>query len=47
VIPADRMIEILAGRQALTGHGPRQMPGWGTADTEKAAHTHRRLVAVA
>jgi mono/diheme cytochrome c family protein len=41
VFPADRMIEIIDGRQALKGHGPRQMPIWGTTYTEKAA-THYR-----
>jgi mono/diheme cytochrome c family protein len=37
VFPADRMIEIIDGRQALKGHGPRNMPIWGTTYTEKAA----------
>jgi mono/diheme cytochrome c family protein len=37
VFPADRMIEIIDGRQALKGHGPRNMPIWGTAYTERAA----------
>ncbi len=41
VFPADRMIEIIDGRQALKGHGPRQMPIWGTTYTEKAANQYR------
>jgi mono/diheme cytochrome c family protein len=41
VFPADRMIEIIDGRQALKGHGPRQMPIWGTTYTEKAANYYR------
>ena len=41
VFPADRMIEIIDGRQTLKGHGPRQMPIWGTTYTEKAANQYR------
>lgn len=41
VFPTDRMIEIIDGRQALKGHGPRNMPIWGTAYTEKAANYYR------
>ncbi len=37
VFPADRMIEVVDGRQALKGHGPRNMPIWGTTYTEKAS----------
>lgn len=36
VFPADRMIEVIDGRQAVKGHGPRNMPIWGTTYTEKA-----------
>ncbi len=36
VFPTDRIIEIIDGRQALKGHGPRNMPIWGMAYTEKA-----------
>jgi len=36
VFPADRMIEVIDGRQALKGHGPRNMPIWGTTYTERA-----------
>jgi mono/diheme cytochrome c family protein len=41
VFPTDRMIEIIDGRQALKGHGPRNMPIWGTTYTEKAANYYR------
>ncbi|HQR19845.1 MAG TPA: c-type cytochrome [Burkholderiaceae bacterium] len=41
VFPTDRVIEIIDGRQALTGHGPRNMPIWGTTYTEKAANYYR------
>ena len=37
VFPADRMIEVIDGRRALKGHGPRNMPIWGTTYTEKAS----------
>ena len=43
VFPADRMVEIIDGRHALKGHGPRQMPIWGTTYTEKAANYYRGL----
>jgi mono/diheme cytochrome c family protein len=41
VFPTDRMIEIIDGRQGLKGHGPRNMPIWGTTYTEKAANYYR------
>ena len=41
VFPTDRMIEIVDGRQALAGHGPRSMPIWGTTYTEKASSYYR------
>jgi mono/diheme cytochrome c family protein len=37
VFPTDRVIEIIDGRQTLKGHGPRNMPIWGTTYTEKAS----------
>jgi mono/diheme cytochrome c family protein len=41
VFPTDRVIEIIDGRQALKGHGPRNMPIWGTTYTEKASTYYR------
>ena len=41
MFPTDRIIEIIDGRQALKGHGPRNMPIWGTAYTEKASTYYR------
>jgi mono/diheme cytochrome c family protein len=41
VFPADRVIEIIDGRQVLKGHGARNMPIWGTNYTEKAADYYR------
>ena len=41
VFPSDRMVEIIDGRAALKGHGPRNMPIWGTTYTEKAANYYR------
>jgi mono/diheme cytochrome c family protein len=41
VFPTDRMVEIIDGRSALKGHGPRNMPIWGTTYTEKAADYYR------
>jgi mono/diheme cytochrome c family protein len=41
VFPTDRIIEVIDGRQALKGHGPRNMPIWGTAYTEKASTYYR------
>lgn len=41
VFPTDRIIEIIDGRQALAGHGPRSMPIWGTTYTEKASNYYR------
>ena len=41
VFPTDRMVEIIDGRTALKGHGPRNMPIWGTTYTEKAANYYR------
>ncbi len=41
VFPTDRMVEIIDGRTALKGHGPRNMPIWGTTYTGKAADYYR------
>jgi len=41
VFPADRLIEVIDGRQALKGHGPRGMPIWGASYTEQANEYYR------
>lgn len=41
VFPTDRMVEIIDGRQALKGHGPRNMPIWGATYADKAASYYR------
>lgn len=43
VFPADRLIEVIDGRQALKGHGPRGMPIWGASYTEQANEYYRGL----
>jgi mono/diheme cytochrome c family protein len=43
VFPADRMIEVIDGRQALKGHGPRNMPIWGASYTEQANEYYRGM----
>jgi mono/diheme cytochrome c family protein len=43
VFPADRLIEVIDGRQALKGHGPRGMPIWGASYTEQANDYYRGM----
>jgi len=37
VFPYDRVYEVIDGRTELKGHGPRDMPIWGSEYNEKAA----------
>jgi mono/diheme cytochrome c family protein len=37
VFPYQRVYEVIDGRQAVTLHGPRDMPVWGADYLEKAA----------
>lgn len=36
VFPYQRVYEVIDGRQALAGHGPRDMPVWGSDYLEKS-----------
>jgi mono/diheme cytochrome c family protein len=41
VFPADRLVMIIDGREAVPGHGVPQMPIWGNVYNEKAAEYYK------
>ena len=41
VFPFDRLYEVVDGRKAVGGHGPREMPVWGSEFRDDAADLTR------